>query len=151
MVVLENVCRLVGSALWNSTLVLIFIASMCMDPRLSAAPKISAEAASLTDECQVTPFCVHWQMRLVHSSKYPAPLKPGGSNESGEREASVSLFCPKAKPGERKFIKVTTKAPLDCMCRPCTGIEESAIIPQEIAGYTDEGPLSGHFMRSHVQ
>ncbi|KAH1004767.1 hypothetical protein HUJ05_005545 [Dendroctonus ponderosae] len=25
--------------------------------------------------------------------------------ESGEREASVSLFCPKAKPGERKFIK----------------------------------------------
>lgn len=26
--------------------------------------------------------------------------------ESGEREASVSLFCPKAKPGERKFIKV---------------------------------------------
>lgn len=26
--------------------------------------------------------------------------------ESGEREASVSLFCPKAKPGERKFLKV---------------------------------------------
>uniref|UniRef100_A0AAR5P471 Bursicon n=1 Tax=Dendroctonus ponderosae TaxID=77166 RepID=A0AAR5P471_DENPD len=172
MVVLENVCRLVGSALWNSTLVLIFIASMCMDPRLSAAPKISAEAASLTDECQVTP--------VIHVLQYPGCVpKPipsfactgrcasyiqvSGSKiwqmerscmccqESGEREASVSLFCPKAKPGERKFIKVTTKAPLDCMCRPCTGIEESAIIPQEIAGYTDEGPLSGHFMRSHVQ
>lgn len=27
--------------------------------------------------------------------------------ESGEREASVSLFCPKAKPGERKFRKVS--------------------------------------------
>lgn len=26
--------------------------------------------------------------------------------ESGEREAVVSLFCPKAKPGERKFRKV---------------------------------------------
>ena len=26
--------------------------------------------------------------------------------ESGEREASVSLFCPKAKHGERKFRKV---------------------------------------------
>lgn len=26
--------------------------------------------------------------------------------ESGEREAAVSLFCPKAKPGERKFRKV---------------------------------------------
>lgn len=27
--------------------------------------------------------------------------------ESGEREASVSLFCPKAKVGERKFRKVS--------------------------------------------
>lgn len=27
--------------------------------------------------------------------------------ESGEREAAVSLFCPKAKPGERKFRKVS--------------------------------------------
>lgn len=26
--------------------------------------------------------------------------------ESGEREAAVSLFCPKAKAGERKFRKV---------------------------------------------
>lgn len=26
--------------------------------------------------------------------------------ESGEREASVSLFCPRAKPGEKKFRKV---------------------------------------------
>ncbi|XP_014256820.1 bursicon [Cimex lectularius] len=67
--------------------------------------------------------------------------------ESGEREASVSLFCPKAKPGERKFRKVMTKAPLECMCRPCTGIEESAIVPQEIAGFTDEGPLNNHFRK----
>lgn len=28
--------------------------------------------------------------------------------ESGEREASVSLFCPKAKQGEKKFRKVCT-------------------------------------------
>jgi hypothetical protein len=27
--------------------------------------------------------------------------------ESGEREANVSLFCPKAKAGERKFRKVS--------------------------------------------
>lgn len=32
--------------------------------------------------------------------------------ESGEREASVSLFCPKAKPGERKFRKVGTSSSL---------------------------------------
>lgn len=49
------------------------------------------------------------------------------------------------------FFKVTTKAPLDCMCRPCTGVEESAVIPQEIAGYADEGPLSNHFLKSQTQ
>lgn len=26
--------------------------------------------------------------------------------ESGEREASVSIFCPQVKPGEKKFRKV---------------------------------------------
>lgn len=44
--------------------------------------------------------------------------------------------------------QVSTKAPLECMCRPCTGVEESAIVPQEIAGYADEGPLSHHFRTS---
>lgn len=45
-------------------------------------------------------------------------------------------------------VQVVTKAPLECMCRPCTGVEESAVIPQEIAGYTDEGPLNAHFQKS---
>lgn len=46
--------------------------------------------------------------------------------------------------------QVITKAPLDCMCRPCTSVEEYAIIPQEIAGFADEGPFatSAHFRRS---
>ncbi|XP_046424123.1 bursicon isoform X1 [Neodiprion pinetum] len=124
------------------------------------------------DECQVTP--------VIHVLRYPgcfpkpipsfactgrcsSYLQVSGSKiwqmerscmccqESGEREASVSLFCPKAKPGERKFRKVViTKAPLECMCRPCTGVEESAIVPQEIAGFAEEGPLttSAHFRRS---
>lgn len=30
--------------------------------------------------------------------------------ESGEREASVSIFCPQAKPGEKKFRKVRNYA-----------------------------------------
>lgn len=51
----------------------------------------------------------------------------------------------------RICLKVTTKAPLDCMCRPCTGVEESAVIPQEIAGYADEGPLSNHFLKLQTQ
>lgn len=38
--------------------------------------------------------------------------------ESGEREASVSLFCPKAKPGERKFRKVIGKKLMHKMTLP---------------------------------
>ncbi|CAG5027865.1 unnamed protein product [Parnassius apollo] len=68
--------------------------------------------------------------------------------ESGEREATVVLFCPKAKSEEKRFRKVTTKAPLECMCRPCGTIEESAIIPQEIAGYSDES-LQNHFKKAY--
>nr|UES72898.1 bursicon alpha 1 [Carausius morosus] len=123
---------------------------------------------SIADECQVTP--------VIHVLQFPGCVpKPipsfacngrcssyvqvSGSKiwqmerscmccqESGEREASVSLFCPRARNGERKFRKVTTKAPLDCMCRPCTSVEESAVIPQEIAGYSDISPLNDHFAK----
>lgn len=45
-------------------------------------------------------------------------------------------------------LQVTTKAPLECMCRPCGSIEESSIIPQEIAGYADEGLLQSQFRKS---
>nr|CAD7592892.1 unnamed protein product [Timema genevievae] len=125
-------------------------------------------AANFAEECQVTP--------VIHVLQFPGCVpKPipsfacngrcssyvqvSGSKiwqmerscmccqESGEREASVSLFCPKAKAGERKFRKVTTKAPLECMCRPCTSVEESAVIPQEMAGYPDQPPLNHHFTK----
>jgi len=59
--------------------------------------------------------------------------------ESGEREATVLLHCPKANAGEPRIRKVVTKAPVECMCRPCTAVEESAVMPQEIARYVDEG------------
>ncbi|XP_008468249.2 bursicon [Diaphorina citri] len=128
----------------------------------------SSVTAASSDDCQVTP--------VIHVLQYPgcvpkpipsfactgrcsSYLQVSGSKiwtmersclccqESGEREASVSLFCPKAKEGEKKFRKVITKAPLDCMCRPCTSIEESAVIPQEIVNYADEAPISGHFAK----
>ncbi|CAH4034023.1 bursicon [Pieris napi] len=67
--------------------------------------------------------------------------------ESGEREASVVLYCPKAKNEEKRYRKVTTKAPLECMCRPCGSVEESSIIPQEIAGYVEDSPLHSQFRR----
>ncbi|XP_059057383.1 bursicon [Achroia grisella] len=65
--------------------------------------------------------------------------------ESGEREATVVLFCPKAKSEDKRFRKVTTKAPLECMCRPCGSIEESAIVPQEMAGYSEDSLLKNQF------
>ncbi|KAI2810515.1 hypothetical protein BLOT_001677 [Blomia tropicalis] len=37
--------------------------------------------------------------------------------EIGEREATISLMCPKQQP---KLRKVTTRAPRDCICRPCS-------------------------------
>ncbi|XP_075213750.1 uncharacterized protein LOC142319958 [Lycorma delicatula] len=140
-----------------------------MDIKLREPADCKCYKCTTSDECQVTP--------VIHVLQYPgcvpkpipsfactgrcsSYLQVSGSKiwqmerscmccqESGEREASVSLFCPKAKPGERKFRKVNTKAPLDCMCRPCTGVEESAVIPQEIAGYADEGPMNNHFRKS---
>ncbi|XP_041980170.1 bursicon [Aricia agestis] len=68
--------------------------------------------------------------------------------ESGEREATVVLFCPKAKSEEKRYRKVSTKAPLECLCRPCSTIEESSIIPQEIAGYSDDSYVRSHFRKS---
>ncbi|GBN18123.1 Bursicon [Araneus ventricosus] len=49
--------------------------------------------------------------------------------EMGEREASIGIFCPKASP---RFRKIVTRAPVECMCRPCTAVDESAIQPQEM-------------------
>ncbi|KAI5639471.1 DAN domain-containing protein [Phthorimaea operculella] len=69
--------------------------------------------------------------------------------ESGEREATVVLFCPKAKSEDKRFRKVTTKAPLECMCRPCGMIDESSIIPQELVGYNDDSPLHNQFIKSY--
>ncbi|XP_040572364.1 bursicon [Lepeophtheirus salmonis] len=62
--------------------------------------------------------------------------------ESGERKAVVDLFCPNSSPGQPKVRKVTTKAPSDCMCRPCTAIEQGTVLASDIAGYIDSvGPM----------
>ncbi|KAH8359935.1 hypothetical protein KR093_009587 [Drosophila rubida] len=153
--------------------VLVSLLKLCMAQADNAvASSDNVDIGHLGDDCKVTP--------VIHVLQYPGCVpKPipsfacvgrcasyiqvSGSKiwqmerscmccqESGEREAAVSLFCPKVKHGERKFKKVLTKAPLECMCRPCTSIEESGIIPQEIAGYSDEGPLNNHFRRIALQ
>uniref|UniRef100_A0A182J1T6 Bursicon n=1 Tax=Anopheles atroparvus TaxID=41427 RepID=A0A182J1T6_ANOAO len=47
--------------------------------------------------------------------------------------------------------EVSTKAPLECMCRPCTGIEDANVIPQELTSFADEGTLTGYFQKSHYK
>ncbi|CAB4068440.1 unnamed protein product [Lepeophtheirus salmonis] len=59
-----------------------------------------------------------------------------------ERKAVVDLFCPNSSLGQPKVRKVTTKAPSDCMCRPCTAIEQGTVLASDIAGYIDSvGPM----------
>ncbi|CAH2084652.1 unnamed protein product [Euphydryas editha] len=152
---------------FNSVCFSLIILSMC---RLQEK-HVSGQEVQLPpgQECQMTPV-IHV---LQHPGCVPKPIpsyacigkctsyvQVSGSKiwqmerscnccqESGEREASVVLFCPKAKSEEKRFRKVTTKAPLECMCRPCGSIEESSIVPQEIAGYADEGFLQSHFRKS---
>nr|ACG50067.1 bursicon hormone alpha subunit [Callinectes sapidus] len=61
--------------------------------------------------------------------------------ESGEREAAITLNCPKPRPGEPKEKKVLTRAPIDCMCRPCTDVEEGTVLAQEIANFIQDSPM----------
>merc|ERR1712088_1076027 len=108
----------------------------------------------LADECHLTP--------VIHVLQYPGCIpKPipsfacqgrctsyvqvSGSKiwqterscmccqESGERTAVVSLDCPNSPGG--KIREMVTRAPADCMCRPCTALEDDNVMPSEIADY----------------
>uniref|UniRef100_T1JJS2 Bursicon n=1 Tax=Strigamia maritima TaxID=126957 RepID=T1JJS2_STRMM len=131
------------------TLVFMVAAMMCIfSSRLATA-----------DECHITP--------VIHVLKYPgcnqkpipsfacqgrctSYVQVSGSKmwqmerscmccqEMGVREANVTLHCPHARPGEPKFRKVTTRAPVDCMCRPCTSVEKHLVQPQESAPWLSD-------------
>ncbi|XP_052566639.1 bursicon-like, partial [Culex pipiens pallens] len=47
--------------------------------------------------------------------------------------------------------QVSTKAPLECMCRPCTGIEDANVIPQELAAFADDGTLTSYFQKGQLR
>lgn len=101
--------------------------------------RVSEDGSHSADDCQVTP--------VIHVLQYPGCVpKPipsfacigrcasyiqvSGSKiwqmerscmccqESGEREASVSLFCPKAKNGEKKFrkVRIAPEGLTVCLC-----------------------------------
>ncbi|KAL1379198.1 hypothetical protein pipiens_015069 [Culex pipiens pipiens] len=54
------------------------------------------------------------------------------------------------KEGNAKTM-VSTKAPLECMCRPCTGIEDANVIPQELAAFADDGTLTSYFQKGQLR
>lgn len=37
--------------------------------------------------------------------------------------------------------QVLTRAPIDCMCRPCTDVEEGTVLAQEIANFIQDSPM----------
>ncbi|XP_022696615.1 bursicon-like [Varroa jacobsoni] len=49
--------------------------------------------------------------------------------EVGEREATRRVYCPNQAP---KYKKVVTRAPVECMCRPCSSPNEEEIVAQEL-------------------
>merc|ERR550534_2037692 len=122
----------------------------------------------LADECHLTP--------VIHVLRYPGCVpKPipsfactgkctsyvqvSGSKlweterscmccqESGEREATVSLFCPNAPADQPKVRKLVTRAPADCMCRPCNAVEDTSVLPSELAGYADAAGMMSNFVK----
>ncbi|XP_018494756.1 bursicon [Galendromus occidentalis] len=50
--------------------------------------------------------------------------------EVGEREATRRVYCPDQNP---KYRKVITRAPVECMCRPCSTPNEDDIVAQELS------------------
>ena len=43
------------------------------------------------------------------------------------------------------FLQLVTRAPADCMCRPCTAVDESNVMPSELAGYADSSNMISQF------
>ncbi len=43
-------------------------------------------------------------------------------------------------------LQLVTKAPADCMCRPCTAVEDE-VMASEIAGFADPGAMMKSFIK----
>ncbi|GJQ70486.1 putative DAN domain protein [Trypoxylus dichotomus] len=153
--------------LWRTMLVLILLEGTSLDFLYHNAV---AEATSSTDECRLTPAIRRIKYegcssKPIHTfgctGRCSSYLQVSGSKiwqlirscmccqESGEREASVIIYCVNPSVSEdkrfRKF-QVSIKAPLSCMCRPCVDLESNSVVPQELAGYSENSRLSSHFL-----
>ena len=46
---------------------------------------------------------------------------------------------------------MVTRAPADCMCRPCTALDDENITPSEIDGYSNAEEMMKHFVSIKYQ
>merc|ERR1712018_1026654 len=126
----------------------------------------------LADECHLTP--------VIHKLQYPgcqdvtipsyacvgkctSYVKVSGSKiwqterscmccqESGERVAFVSLDCPNAASNQPRVRKMVTRAPTDCMCRPCTAIDDENVLPSEFSGYSNAKDMLKTFISKNYK
>ena len=49
------------------------------------------------------------------------------------------------------LLQMVTRAPADCMCRPCTALEDDNVMPSEIAGYINADDMLKHFVSIKYQ
>merc|ERR1712223_1888522 len=122
------------------------------------------------DECHLTPVIHKLQYPGCQEKRIPSYacvgrctsyVKVSGSKiwqterscmccqESGERTAVVSLDCPNSPGG--KIREMVTRAPADCMCRPCTALEDDNVMPSEIADYSNADDMLKHFVSIKYQ
>lgn len=72
-----------------------------------SSSKIKFKAESfISNQFNYIPICCLFYNKVSGSKIWQMERSCMCCQESGEREASVSLFCPKAKQGEKKFRKV---------------------------------------------
>ncbi|XP_076327688.1 bursicon-like [Tachypleus tridentatus] len=135
---------------WAATLV-VLLTSLC-------------SVTARLEECQLRPV-IHV---LKHSGCIPKPIpsfacqgtcssyvQVSGSKfwqverscmccqEMGEREASIGIFCPQTRP---RFRRIITRAPVDCMCRPCTAVDEKSVQAQEIVSLLKDSKIVDELM-----
>merc|ERR1712018_541883 len=124
------------------------------------------------DECHLTPVIHKLQYPGCQEKRIPSYacvgrctsyVKVSGSKiwqterscmccqESGERVAVVSLDCPNASSNQPRVRKMVTRAPTDCMCRPCTAIDDENVLPSEFSGYSNAKDMLKTFISKNYK
>ena len=70
----------------------------------------------------------------AHSHRIRPSVHPWGN---------LNRFCPPL------CLQLVTKAPADCMCRPCTAVEDEVTASEVTAGYSDPGSMLRSFVKMY--